>query len=298
MTEWLDRLPLISANMTILAFILVALPASLLFYIGNARSFEKEYPSLSNGEFNWLIWPAIAANYFFESLFGKRGTSFRDLYTWRSVGVTFLISFFANIVCILLIFSSVPDDLPSFDFQLIKIYVLSYLFFALFNFLGDLVSVSFTRHILSKIVMGKCNFVHYLSFDFLGILTGYLITLLPTIFIVLYCLNTGDDFNKWIHTGLLGNAIIPFFLFIFATTKMFFAFPFFAFVSVFSITIPTLLYLFLMVLCYFGYRVYLKTWKRKEENLIEQILKIIYFFGKFLLGLAVFIGALAIVYKI
>ncbi len=55
-----------------IGMILVSLAA--LFYLRHARQFDKEYPGLSEGEFHWLIWPAIGANAAFDKIFGKRET--------------------------------------------------------------------------------------------------------------------------------------------------------------------------------------------------------------------------------
>lgn len=290
--EWLNKLNLIGNYMLIGGSLLVAIGSPVLFYVKHARQFEKEYPSLSNGEFNWLIWPAIAANYLFVHLFGKRGTRIRDLITWRSIGVTFLISFFTNLICVILVLISIPDDLPRFDIRLTKILASNYFVFIMFNFFGDFISVSFTRYVLSLIVAGKCNFIRYLKIDFLGIVLGYLITFLPTLLIVTYCWLTGDEINKWINAGLLGNALMPFFLFIFATTTMPFPFPIFAFLAVFTITIPTVIYLSLIAFCYFGYRIYFCIWKGKEVSPIEGASKVSIGIGKFLLYLASLLLAL------
>lgn len=262
-----------------------------------AKQFDKEYPILTKNEFNWLVWPAIAANSFFNLLFGNRGSRIKDLYTWRSVGVTFLISFFANAICVILILTSIPNDLPPFDLRLIQILGLSHFVFIIFNFLGDLISISFTRHVLNKIITGKCNFVRYLAIDVSGILLGYFVTFIPTLVIVIFCLITGDELNKWVNSGFLGNILIPFFLFIFATTNMPIPFPIFAFISVFSVTIPTITYLFLMAFCYFGYRTYYIIWKNKEISTIEAILRFFFKFGKILLFVGPFLVALAFILK-
>lgn len=293
MMEWLNKLNLTANYMLIAGSLLVAIGSPVLFYIKHARQFEKEYPSLSNGEFNWLIWPAIAANYLFVRLFGERGTRIRDLITWRSIGVTFLISFFTNLICVILVLISIPDDYPSFDIRLTKILVSNYFVFIIFNFFGDFISVSFTRYVLSLIVAGKCNFIRYLKIDIIGIVLGYLITFLPTLLIVTYCWLTGDEINKWINAGLLGNVLIPFFLFIFATTNMPFPFPIFAFLAVFTITIPTVSYLSLIAFCYFGYRIYFSIKKEKAVSLIEGVFKVLLSIGKLLVFLAPLLLVLA-----
>lgn len=281
----------------IVASIMWLIIGTAIFYIKHAKQFDKEYPILTKNEFHWLVWPAIAANSFFNRLFGRSGSRIKDLYTWRSIGVTFLISFLANAMCVILILTSIPNDLPPFDLRLIQILGVSHIVFIIFNFFGDLISISFTRHVLYKITTGKCNFVRYLGIDVFGILLGYLVTFMPTLVIVISCLITGDELNKWINSGLLGNVLIPFSLFIFATTNMPVPFPIFAFISVFSVTIPTIIYLFLMAFCYLGYRTYYVIWKNKEISTIEAILRFLFSFTKISLIIAPFLLALAGILK-
>ncbi|MCP4367909.1 MAG: hypothetical protein GY797_07330 [Deltaproteobacteria bacterium] len=214
----------------------------------------------------------------------EKKTRVWDLYTWRSISATFLVSLLANSVCVMIILLSVPDDVPPFGLHLLKILGLSYFAFIFFNFWGDLVSISFTRHVVSRIVTGKCNFLKYIVIDGFGIFLGYVITLLPSLSITLFCWFTGAHLNQWIHTGLLGNALIPFFLFIFATTTMPPLFTVFAIIAVLSITIPTVIYLSLMVFCYVGYRIYCLVWRNKGfSDKIDGALRLLIYLGIFLL---------------
>ena len=297
MIEWVDEINLTASHMVIWGSLVVFVCYSALFYLRHARQFEYEYQTLSDGEFNWLIWPAVAANYFFELLFGQRGTRFRDLYKPRTIGVVFLISLLANSMCVILILLSAPKDLPSFDSRLIWILVLSYLVFIIFNFLGDLISVNITRHVLSKIIAGKCNFIRYLGIDIFGIGLGYFVTLLPSLIIFIWCWNTGEEFNRWVRTGLMGNALIPFFLFIFATSKMPVPFAVFASIAVFSVTIPTLMYLFFMGFSYLCYRIYCGIWKNRDLGIIDRILTFFLSTGKLLLFLAPLLAAAGAIFR-
>jgi len=299
--EWFDQfshLNLLSSYLVIVASFLLLILYPARYYLYHARKFDKEYPTLSEGQFHWLIWPAIGASYFYEKLLGKVGPRFRDLFTWRSVTVTFFFSFLANTICIFLILTSIPSDLPPFDLQLIRILGLSHIVFIVFNYMGDLVSVNITRYVVSKIVAGKCNFLRYIATDVLGILLAYFITLAPSIFVTTYCWITGDELNQWVHTGLLGSSLIPFFLFIFATTNMPASFSIFAFVAVFSVTIPTAIYLFLMAFCYLGYRGYTFVLNRKKVSFVKGILQSGIKLANFLLFMASLLGALAILFQV
>ena len=61
-----------------------------------------------------------------------------------------------------------------------------------------------------------------------------------------------------IESGLFGNALIPFFLGVFAITNFPSILSFFALFSILSITVPTLLYLTLIIFVNLGYRFYQK----------------------------------------
>lgn len=294
---WLTQPNLVSAYLLIVGSIVLALTKSSLFFINHVRRFDKEYPALSSGQFHWLTWPAIAANFFFERLFGQSGENIRALYTWRSVSVTLVISLLANSICVFLILTSTPEDLPVFDPQLIKMLGLSYFVFVVFNFLGDLVSVNITRNVLSNIISEKCNFLRYLFVDILGIILGYVITLLPSIAVLAYSIIEDVEINEFIHEGFLGSTIIPFFLFIFATTNMPVPFSIFAFIAIFSITIPTAIYISLMGFCYFGYRIYQSAFKEKDLRILDMALNILSSGAKILLYLAPLVIGISIVWQ-
>ncbi len=241
---------------------------------------------------------AIGLNKILTLIFGERGTTVKDLFTWRGVGCTAPISVVANSVCIGLILTNIPEDLPEFDLELIKILIFSYFFFVLFNFLGDLISISITRHAVSRIIQQKYKLIRYLAMDISGIILGYLITLLPTWSVVIYCLVSGGDLNPWIHTGLLGNALIPSFLVIFATTNMPWPFLLFAIIAVLSITIPTAIYLFLMISLLFGYKFHRYVWKGEiGSSRMERILKLLITILRLLLFVLISLTALVLIFR-
>lgn len=224
----------------------------------------------------------------------EQRTRLKDLFTWRSVGATLSVSVMANLICVVMILLNIPPDLHEYDpqfravpfdsFNLMQILVLSYFVFLTFNFFGDLLSITVTRNVVSKIVAGRCNFLHYLVVDMLGIVAGYVVTLLPPLVLTAYCWVSGDHLNKWIHTGLLGNALVPFFLFIFATSGASPFLTFFVFLSVFSITIPTAIYLSLMAVCYLGFRCY---WLHKSFWRGKPLLAKLEYLAKFALRLGI-----------
>lgn len=76
----------------------------------------------------------------------EQRTRARDLFTWRSVGATLLVSLLANSICVIYILLFFPDDVPPFEPHLLRILGLSYIAFICFNFMGGPISVSFTRH--------------------------------------------------------------------------------------------------------------------------------------------------------
>lgn len=294
---WLSHPTLLAAYLLIVGSLILAFTKSSLFFLSHVHRFEKDYSALSERVFQWLIWPAIAANFFFEHLFGHRGDNFWSLYTWRSISVTLLISLFANSICVVLILTSMPEDVIEFDLSLVRLLSLSYMIFLIFNFLGDLVSVGITRHVLSIIISGRCNFLRYLFIDVVGVVIGYIVTLAPSIAVVSYCIAQEVEINEFIRSGLLGGLLTPFFLFIFATTGISIAISIFAFVSILSITIPTAIYIALMGFCYFGYRIYQMTFKEKDVTTLVMVLNALLTGGKILLYLSPLIIGISILWN-
>lgn len=273
------------ACLSLVGALALALSKSLLFFL-TSKDPSRTHPLTI--QFHWFAWPAIAANTLFSYFFGERGTGFRALFTWKSTSVTFLFSTLGNLLCVMLILTSVPGDAPLFDLQLIRILGLSHMIFMLFNFFGDLISVNVTRHILDKMVTSQRKYLQYLFLDIFGIFLGYLVTLIPSIFTILYAVQTNSNLNPLIHTGLFGNALIPFFLLIFATTNMGVPFTVFALLAIFSIAIPTAIYLFLFVAVNVCHHIF-RRFPLKRENFIPMGLLYVRSLGKF----SMFLGGIA-----
>lgn len=261
------NMQLVNINALTISSILIVVLYLMRFYVINTRQLESD-TALKN-EYDWLVWPAMGLNKMFIFLYGKSSTRIKDLITWRSAFVTLLISVIANLACIYIIFSYEPEDLPPFSLEEIKVLFNSHLVFVIFNFFGDFVSVTITRYTVANVIIKKFNLLKYLAIDMFGIVLGYCITLSPSVFVIAYCLITEDNLNSWIHTGLLGNALIPFFLMIFATTNMPFVFTVFAFAAVFSVTIPSAIYLCLILFCFFFYKFHRHVWKCREIKLTD-----------------------------
>lgn len=267
------------AWITVIGFISWVLSAPTLWFI---KEVDPGPAHSKSGLFRWNIGPALVANAFFEKFFGERGKGFRDLFTWRSVTVTLLFSGIANLLCVLLILTSSPEDAPPFELPMIRILFLNHVVFMTFNFLGDLVSVSVTRHILNKIATTQKDYLHYFSLDLLGIFFGYLVTLSPTFLAICYSLIFNYKFNELIHAGLLGNALMPFFLLIFSTTHIGIPLTIFSLLAVFSITIPTAFYLFLVFTINFGRLIYQRI-SSSKSHLITSLLSFGKIFGGWLM---------------
>lgn len=252
----------------------------VLFFAQNAKTFQVVYPLLSDGQYRKLIYPAIALNTLFEKfIFGPKTERKFWFLSWRSLTTTFAFSGIANLICIFLLLAHMPDDMPASNRQADRIFVYSYFFFLLFNFLGDFVSISFTRHVLSKIIKGRCNFFKYLILDLFGILAGYLVTLSPTLFFIIYCFNTGEAINQFAHNGFLGNGLIPFFLLIFVTSGLSWPLSIFALVSVFSVTIPTVCYLLFISFTYIGYRASIIIRRELKKEFSDLLISLIRWIG-------------------
>ena len=267
---------------------------AIRFYIHNRREISDKYGQyLAAGQKTWLVWPAIGANAFFDVVFGKEIISIRSLLTTLCVSVA------ANFACVILIFMSFPEDLPPIEPVTIKTLVYSYLWFIGFNFMGDVASLYVTRRCVRKIINREYDLVKYVVIDISGIVLGYLITLLPTILVTLYAILSSTTLNQWVHMGILGNALVPFFLFIFATGGLPLTFGVWAVISVFSITIPTAIYLSLMVLCLIGFKVNMWWLKGKDKSHFELILESIQSFClRILVPLAAALAAGVAAYKL
>ena len=138
--------------------------------------------------------------------------------------------------------------------------------------MGDLFSITVTRYCLAKILNKKEKLIKYIGFDILGIVIAYFITLLPTIIVLLYSFFSKSNMTPLINAGFIGNIIIPFILYIFAM-KMPFPFIVFVAISILSITIPTLTYLFMILFFYMIYRVSIFFNNVPKRMLTEEILK-------------------------
>jgi hypothetical protein len=229
------------------------------FYYLNSYQFERDY-QLDHGNYDWVIWPAIGMNKIFTVLFGNNEPRLKSLITWRSVAITSLLSIVTNFVTLYLIISYSPDDMPDFGRDSLKILFNSHLVFVAFNCLGDWVSITVTRYSVAMIISRRYKLLRYLALDILGILMGYCVTMSPAFIVSAYCIITKTNLNPWIHTGLIGPIIIPFFLFIFATTNMPLIFSALAFMAVFSVTVPTALYLLLIVGVFVLYKLHKNIW--------------------------------------
>ena len=233
---------LIGSSLIVVGGLLFILSSPLLAILTNRNAGTG---SSMVGNYDWRLWPILLANSFFVKFFGERGIGIRGLFSWKCIFMTALLSASANIICVIIILNYIPTEGPLFDLYQIKILGLSHLWFIIFNFFGDLTSVCITRHLLDKMARNRAVCIRYIAYDTLGILMGYLITASPSIVATIYAAHSEIYLNQLISKGMLGCIIIPFFLLVFATGGMPFVFAIFALIAVFSVTIPTAIYIFL-----------------------------------------------------
>ncbi len=240
----------------------------------SSQQSDAELQRLTLEQYHFLIWPAQFMNRVYQIYFGRvalndKGklgkTGWKQLYSFKSMRRVLWLSLGANLICCILILLERPK---AFEITMdhIQVVFFSYLFFLFCNFWGDLISVNISRYVVVKIVhKGRLGWtlLLILLLDVAGIVIGYLVTLTPSLSITLYCWVTDSPFNEWIEWGVLGNGLIPFLLFLFATT--FFSIPVtvFAVVAVLSVTIPTVGYLVLMLINYPVFRL-IRHLNRKE----------------------------------
>lgn len=263
----INQINTIGAWLVCIGFVLFSIAAPITFFIKEDTA--KNFP---NQEFHFIIWPAIAAQTFFSAIWGKVGNGIFGVLTFKSVRNTLFFSVTINILCIFLILNKASQDSPSFSVDHIRILYTSKIWFICCNFLGDLLSIHVTRYLLDKIIHSKIKSWKYIILDITGILCGYLIMLLPSFLVYQISITFYETPNELLQTGLLGNLLIPFFLLIFAFTDFPSIVTFFALFSILSITIPTGIYLFLIIFVNIGYRLY-KRYSIEKNKMVRRYSK-------------------------
>lgn len=218
---------------------------TLVLFIGAIYKIYRDMPEEENISREWLLIPSTILHKVFSSVFGRHDGTIKTLITFRSVAITFLISITANIMCVSLILSSSPEEF-NVEIKTISLYFSSYVVFLFFNFLGDFVSISFTRHVLYKVSEKKLRLRKYIFQDFIGIFLGYTISMLPIIFLILLHIFSisSETINSFKEYGILGPIFIPFLLLIFSTSSTVpMIFIILTIIALFSIAIPTFLFI-------------------------------------------------------
>lgn len=267
----------LGALSVIAGFVLYSLAAPIVFFIKE----ENGSRELSHQKYDFIIWPARAAQFFFDSFWGKVGKGKFGVLTWRSFWATLTFSVLINLICVGLILGNAPPDMPRPMFEYIGILFYSKIFFILCNFIGDFFSVNITRYLLDRIIHSDINSWRYIVFDILGIIGGYLLMLLPAVFFFLFGSLIFENPNDMIQIGLFGNILIPFFLGIFAISTFPSLLAFFSSFAIFSITLPTIIYLFLIIFVNTGYQIY-HGYVFGKKGWIRENAKIAVIFGQYL----------------
>ena len=168
---------------------------------------EADHASYSPSQYRRIIWPALATQRFFDGLFGRVGRRFRDKFNLRMVATVLAISVVLNVLCAVYILAQRPDDDPLFYSEVLETLALCYAVFLAFNFAGDLVSVTITRHFVERIAAGRCNFFKYLLYDSGGICLAIAITALPSMIAMISVVFFGVAFNELFRMGLFGSSL-------------------------------------------------------------------------------------------
>lgn len=280
----------IGAWFAIIGLLLFTFAAPVVYFLKEKNATTGD----SQPKFHFIIWPAKAAQAFFNALWGEVGKGLFGVLTGRSIMVTLIFSVAINLICIQLILVSAPPDAPEFGLDYIKILYTSEIWFIFCNFIGDLFSIHVTRFLLHKIIHKKASW-KYIAWDFGGIIGGYFLMLLPSWLLFQFGLSFFESPNEIIHAGLFGNVLIPFFLGIFALSYFPSLITFFALFSVLSITVPTGIYLSLMIFVNIGYRTY-KRFLVEKSRLVYSYAKVIKSVGAYLSMLSSALLALLILF--
>ena len=164
-----------------------------------------------------------------------------------------LISLVANLLFLFILYYLKPKEII-FDTISIHFILMSYITFIIFNAIGDIISIAFTRSVLYQIVHKKGNVNKYIIKELFGIILGYFITLLPLIIILilyLFQIINENETTQYIKNGFIGILFVPFIYLIFITSSQFFLYKLLAFLALFSIAIPTIIFLSTIIIVYF-----------------------------------------------
>lgn len=201
----------IGANFTIYGTIILIAASLLRNLISIYYEVQTEHARYSQKEYRRIVWPALAAKRFFDHVLGPTGERFQDKFTPRIVMTVLAISVAANTLCVAYIMGEKGTDKPMFTAEALKAVASSYAVFLTFNFLGDLMSLAVTRHLLQRITAGQCNFFKYLLLDVGGIFLAIGITTLPAMaamgFVVFLAVPSNELFKAGLFGGSLGSGL-------------------------------------------------------------------------------------------
>lgn len=256
------------------------------------ENLARYYNKLDDSKKNIILWPAKYYYSLLTKIFKNNGGKISEILSLRSLVVTFGISFLINSICILIVLVNKPNGYGVFNEKIVGALFKNYIFFILINYLGDVVSISITRNMLHRLVNDVSKVFKCLFIDMLGILCGYVISF--TIPLVLYFVvfGGGAGSGELFNSGLFGIYLIPFYLFIFTFSEPNLYFGVVAFLSIFSITIPTIIYLALFIINFSAIYFPKKLKKIIQQDLTVTIANILSLVGR--LGI-VFVGVVSLI---
>jgi len=165
-----------------------------IFYI---KDRDNPHGRLIQIKYDFIIWPAIVAQLFFDTFWGKVGKGWLGVLTWRSFFMTLTFSVVINFVCILMIIGNIPSDVPNFSTIQISILIKSELMFILCNFIGDLFSVNVTRFLINKLINAKIKKWKFIIYDLIGIFFGYFLMAMPGLLVLLVSESSSSSDHKY-----------------------------------------------------------------------------------------------------
>ena len=287
MEIFIAKIILISTALTISAYLLRIV-----------KNYSDQYTSynIKSSEYKGIVWPAFITQKLFVNVFDIRGNKYWDFFSVKSVLLIFLFSFFANLLIIYLIVTTSPVSLQSLEPSLKKLLVNNYIVFILFNYLGDLLSVSITWYLVNKLTLEKCNIIKYFGFECLGVMAGYLISLMPVIVGVLCTLILDFDTNYYMQAGLFGNIFVPIIIVIYVISSYSVTVWIIGLFSIVSIAIPTLIFISIIPISYIMKNIQ-KNMRESTQNIYYTKLKILEKLSAFLMLAATILAAFIVILK-
>lgn len=187
-------------------------------------------------------------------IFGFQGDRFRSILTLRMALIVFCCDVLLASITFISIVICKPSDMHIHKYPNIYILIANIVGFILFNFIGDMVAILYTRVHIYRIAIKNANMVRAIGYSFLGVIVGYVVMLSPSLLFAVVSLFITKMSTQWIFkSGLLGSGTISWLLIIFAAEGPNVIIKILSIITLASLTIPIATFLVIAALWYLAY---------------------------------------------